>query len=681
MKLLKKMSAILFAMLIVLGVSDLGIVVAESLPATTSVAISTSTLTVGAGETRRVKSSVTPKKAAAVKWTSDKKSIATVDNNGNITGKKAGTAKITAKSGKMSAAVTVTVKAAPKKVTLPKTMRLSVGQKKTPKASVDKNARKKLTWKSSDPKIAAVDKKTGKITPLKTGTVTIRATSYNKIKSNKMTLTVTARPAPKKITGKKLTLGVKQTGKAKAQLTFSPSYASTSVTFVSTNEKIATVDKKGVITPRKKGTVTIKAISAKNKTVVGKFKLTVLAAPKSIKFTNKKTTPENRLVLGMGEKLNLNIDISGLTAKQEKTNAGKRTYKVGNSKVVKVDKKTGKAAIVGVGKTTVTVTTWNKKSAKLHIQVKPAPTSFSFEHSNITITAGQKFTNPMTVAPLNAHSSWVYSTDNAAVATVNAAKGEFQGQAAGTTTIRLRAYNGKSASYKVTVIPNANGGTGTPPAATVNNTKNFTQAAELLNNATKSVNDNLAGYKFAGTTTSKGSVSVAKNLSLWQSVAVGSALTIIKATPEYKQLEKGETFRDSRTVPKGKPSDALPSSTLRATDISAMAVKNIGANKEYTLLIKNATNLNSASPINRFSPEKWDTESVQEMIGEGLQKGANVGVRVRNTSVVMELNPQGRLVKLQYNYTIDMDMSMDDELPISLVLTNTIRHNYTDFVY
>lgn len=82
-----------------------------------SLKLTKKSISVTVGKTVNLKSKVkvTPKKAT-LKWSSNKKSVATVTAKGVVKGKKAGTAKITVKSGKKSAKFTVKVKKAPVKV-------------------------------------------------------------------------------------------------------------------------------------------------------------------------------------------------------------------------------------------------------------------------------------------------------------------------------------------------------------------------------------------------------------------------------------------------------------------------------------------------------------------------------------------------------------------------------------
>ena len=196
-------------------------------------------------------------------WTSSKKSVATVDKNGKITAtSKEGTAVITVTlASEKTAKVTVTVKMirTTKLTKVPKTLSLTTGKKYTLKPVVTpSNSQEKVTYKSSNTKIATVSS-TGVITAKKVGKVTITVQS-GKQKAT-VTLTVKKAPALKAIknvpTKKTITKG--KTYTLKPQLY--PSGAIAKITYTTSNKSIATVDSKGKITAKKKGTavITVKA--------------------------------------------------------------------------------------------------------------------------------------------------------------------------------------------------------------------------------------------------------------------------------------------------------------------------------------------------------------------------------------------------------------------------------------
>ena len=115
-----------------------------------------------------------------ITWSSDKESVATVDQNGKVTGVTAGTAVITATSEKgKTATCTVTVQAiAVTGVTLNKnSLTLKTGSSETLTATVlpSDAANKNVTWSSSDNTVATVEN--GKVTAVAEGGATITVTT------------------------------------------------------------------------------------------------------------------------------------------------------------------------------------------------------------------------------------------------------------------------------------------------------------------------------------------------------------------------------------------------------------------------------------------------------------------------------------------------------------------------
>ena len=120
------------------------------------------------------------------------------------------------------------------------------------------------------------------------------------------------------------------------------------------NKKIATVSSKGVIKPKKAGTVIITVTSSDG--ITATCKVTVKAAPGKITLSKKQLT----LKKGKTTKLKYTIPKKTYTTV---------TYKSSNSKVVKVDKN-GVVKAVKKGKAVITVTTANGKKATCKVTVK-----------------------------------------------------------------------------------------------------------------------------------------------------------------------------------------------------------------------------------------------------------------------------------------------------------------------
>lgn len=151
-------------------------------PAPTKVKLNKTKATLGVKEKLPLKAAVSPSKAyTTLTWKSSDKAVAAVSKQGVVTPRKPGTAVITVSThnGK-TAKFTVTVKAAPKKVTLNKsgTVELAKGKKLKLKATLPEDTASALTWTSSAPKVASVDQK-GNVKALKKGTAVITVETFN----------------------------------------------------------------------------------------------------------------------------------------------------------------------------------------------------------------------------------------------------------------------------------------------------------------------------------------------------------------------------------------------------------------------------------------------------------------------------------------------------------------------
>ena len=153
------------------------------------VSLNKSATTLTEGESETLTATITPSNATGdktVKWSSSNEAVATVDSNGKVTAKKAGTAVITATSSNgKSASCTVTVKQKEIAITgisLNKsTTSLTEGESETLTATItpsNATGDKTVKWSSSNGAVAAVDSN-GKVTAKKAGTAVITATSSN----------------------------------------------------------------------------------------------------------------------------------------------------------------------------------------------------------------------------------------------------------------------------------------------------------------------------------------------------------------------------------------------------------------------------------------------------------------------------------------------------------------------
>ena len=237
---------------------------------TFSLSKTSGTLTVGGTD----KLTVSTNLEGTVAWKSSNEKVATVAD-GVVTAKAAGTATITAALGSRSATYTVTVKAAETQTKTPtKTQEVvkttgitaTVGQVYVGKKAAIKVTKENVTgtakFKTSNKKVATVNAK-GVVTGKKAGTakITVTVGKYKKVltvKVKKPSFKL-AKSSAKIKKGKTTTIKVKAAPVSK-------------VTYKSSNKKVATVTKKGVVKGKKKGTATI---TVKCNGITRKFKVTV----------------------------------------------------------------------------------------------------------------------------------------------------------------------------------------------------------------------------------------------------------------------------------------------------------------------------------------------------------------------------------------------------------------------
>jgi hypothetical protein len=170
------------------------------------------------------------------------------------------------------------------------------------------------------------------------------------VASPNTTVQAAAKPVISKTTGsvlvgKKLDLDVKNQVKG------------ATYTWKSSNTKIATVDKNGVVTGKKKGTATV-SVTVKTSKVTYKLtsKVTVRTPATSVAVNNKVTA------LNAGQSYTLKTTIKPATSNDA------ITWKSSDAKVIKVDAK-GKLTAVKAGNATVTGKTLSGKSVKLAVKV------------------------------------------------------------------------------------------------------------------------------------------------------------------------------------------------------------------------------------------------------------------------------------------------------------------------
>lgn len=457
-------SIIAFALAIMLALSSTMVipVEAKAAPKAKKIVLNVTKKTMKVGQTTTLKvKKVSPSNASkSVKYSTSKKSVATVDSKGKIKAKAAGTATITVTSksnSKVKATCKVTVKQPVKEIRISKNV-LAVQKGKTVniKATVKpKNAsNKKLKYKTSNKKIATVNSK-GKVKGIKNGTVTITVTAADGSKK-KATCKVgvyTAKIKKATVSPSKKTLNVGQTVTLKTKIK-SPSKGAVNLfTWTSSNKKVASVDAKGKVKALKAGTATIIGTAADGSKKKVTCKITVKQPVKKV------TIAPSSAQVTEGQKVTLKVNVSPANASNKKV-----TWKSNNTSIATVD---GNGVVTGkkAGNATITATAadGSGKSASATVNVKAKPvdpkpenpvirvSGITLDKSSVEVKANTPaFTLKATVTPANATNKTVtWKTSNASVADVHA--GTVTVKTEGTATITATA-GGKTASCLVKVI-------------------------------------------------------------------------------------------------------------------------------------------------------------------------------------------------------------------------------------
>ncbi|MDO5292427.1 MAG: Ig-like domain-containing protein, partial [bacterium] len=251
-----------------------------SAPVKVAVKFTKSVSQINKGKTATFKATVSGVTGTVTYSSSNSKVLSINKKTGVAKANKVGTAKITATfvSGKTKYTKTVTVKvkapATSIKINTPSNSK-TIYLKKGSSYTIDKTVKPadttdKVTFKSNNTKVATVSSK-GKITAKKAGTAKITVTAGKK----KATITVkvvSKNTVTKKITVSKKSINLKKGKSYSIVAKVTPVYTTDRLSFSTSKKSVATVNKYGVVTAKKKGTAYITVKSGK-KTV--KVKVTV----------------------------------------------------------------------------------------------------------------------------------------------------------------------------------------------------------------------------------------------------------------------------------------------------------------------------------------------------------------------------------------------------------------------
>lgn len=402
--------------------------------------------TIKVGESFRITYYFKPSDAAenSLTWTVLDKSIATV-KDGVVTAKAPGSTHIMARTSNgatATCALTVTQDSTGVKLDT-NALTLAVGEVYFSEATVTPNnsSNKKLTWSSSDKKVATVTDK-GKITAVSPGKATITVKTATD-KTATLEVTVEARVAGVYLNYKSKIITVKKTFQLTAVV--EPKTASNQkVKWSSDDEKIATVSASGKVKGISGGTTLITCTTEEGD-YTASCVVTVKEAVTSIKLNKTSAT------LTKGQRLQLQATVTSTYSTNQKVK-----WKSSKKKVATVNSK-GKVIAKGVGKTLITcrATDGSGAEAECEITVIRQVSSIAVNKSLITLYEGETAKIAAKVTPANAtHNKVKWSSSDKNVAVVDST-GRITAVKQGTATIKAAARdNSKKAAYCiVNVLP------------------------------------------------------------------------------------------------------------------------------------------------------------------------------------------------------------------------------------
>lgn len=316
-----------------------------------SVSLSSSSLNMNQGSTSQLNTTITPSNAVStLSWSSSNTKVATVDGNGLIKAVGVGNANIVVKTINNKTAIckvmvgNYSTKVSSINITT-KYINMIVGGKPY-KLFVEINpsnaANRTITWTSSNPKVATVDS-SGTVRAVSTGSVIIKAKSIDGGHESSATIDVSGGSSgieAKSISFAKssYSVGLNSTLSLSSAVSYNPSNTTyKSLTYISSNTAVATVDSNGLVTGVGLGNATITATTKRGNATA---KTTVVV--KEIKATS--------VALGQTEVTLKNGEIFTIKAEVKPENASNKTvtFISGNPNVATVDKN-GTVTAVGAG--------------------------------------------------------------------------------------------------------------------------------------------------------------------------------------------------------------------------------------------------------------------------------------------------------------------------------------------
>ena len=389
-------------------------------------------LCIGVGEKVTLSPVRTPANAVCtLSYATSKKKCVAVSESGEIAGKKKGVARVTVTADNgVTAAVEVTVMAAPKSVSLEAPAVTGVGDSFRCQVAFSKKAGGGYTLRSDNEGVLRVAAD-GTVSALAAGSANLTVTSFN---DKQATAAVRVLAAPTSMwldqTEAKVGLG----GPLRLTPAF-PAGSGGTVRFETSNAGVASVDPAtGEVRGVALGSAVITARSYNG--LEDRCAVQVLPAPQSL------SVPSASVSMSVGEQAQLQV------TPQPEGSVCSLTYTSGKAKVATVSD-SGVVTALKKGTSVITVTAQNGVKVKVKVTVLPAPKTVSLQVERSNLAVGET-TKVQCVLPKKTATLCTFSADDNGVVRI-AQDGTITALAEGAAKVYVKTSNGLTASAQITV--------------------------------------------------------------------------------------------------------------------------------------------------------------------------------------------------------------------------------------
>ncbi len=384
-----------------------------------------------------------------IKWSTSNKKIATVNSKGKVTAKKKGAVTITAKIGSKKYKCKVTVK---NPIKLNKTkVTLNKGKTYTLKVT---GTKKKVTWSSSNKKVAIVNSK-GKVTAKKKGIAYITAKADGLTVKSKITVQNKKSIPVEGLLIEFDSVSLKVGNTHKIDVIILPTNATNkTLTYTTSNKNVVTVDSKGKVTAKGKGKAYVTVKSSNGKKARCEFTVKGVKVEVSSVTLNKSTLSLN---VGDTYQLSATVNPNNATNKSIEWQSSDESVVAVNSKGKITAKKKGSAYIYAIaygGKSKSCQVTVNSITSNEQSEKEIAVNNIVLSSTSLKLNEYESTKLTANVIPSNALNqkiTWASSDDTVVFVSIN---GTVKALKEGKATITASTKNGKTATCQVTVTKN-----------------------------------------------------------------------------------------------------------------------------------------------------------------------------------------------------------------------------------